>query len=270
MNRRKTLKLIHFAATLWFILWLGYIFILALRQAGYSWWIIFPLFGHSAWLVFLLVSLYLFALFRGAGRDQKIEVEHPLTSTTCYALFYVTSPFLGSVAGCLGTAETNTFGQFLVGVALGTLGTTFFVWVVVDPVIGLLEMLLPASRKHRVERLTRVRALRQKRQEEKQRLLAEILTREERQRRHRQRVLQPYAERLAGFLTAENIDYEQAERQAVDIGVGAWRLGGLSCMRQLRDMVMAICRETDGHSPPVDYISAWWDGIGTWRNSSLG
>ncbi|MHC4645150.1 MAG: hypothetical protein ACYTBJ_06595 [Planctomycetota bacterium] len=269
MNRRKTLKLIHFVATLWFIVCLAGIFALALRQAGYSWWIIFSLSGHSAWFVFLLVSLYLFAVFRGADRDQKIEVEHPLTTTTCYAVFYVTSPFLGGIAGCLGMADARTAGQFLVGIALGTLGTTFLVWVVLDPVIGLLEMLLPASRKHRAERLTRVRALRQRRQQDKQRLLADMLDREERDRRRRQQVLQPYAERLAGLFTVENIDYERARNQAVDIGVDAWRLEGLGGMQQLRDMVLAICRQTDHAQPVFDYISAWWDGIGTWRNIPL-
>ena len=36
---------------------------------------------------------------------------------------------------------------------LGTLKTTFIVWIVIDPLVGVIEMLLPESREHRAERL---------------------------------------------------------------------------------------------------------------------
>jgi len=45
----------------------------------------------------------------------------------------------------------------------------------------------------------------------------------------------------------------------VDIGAHAWHLGGINCMRQLRDMAM----ENAGPAKTTDYISYWWDGIGT-------
>ena len=81
MSHRKALKLVHLASTTWFMLCMGYILVLALRQAGIHWWVIFSLSGHSALLIFLLISLYLFAIFRGVGSNQRIEMEHPLTST---------------------------------------------------------------------------------------------------------------------------------------------------------------------------------------------
>ncbi len=271
MSGRRTLKSIHLAGTLWFILCVGYILILALRQAGVRWWIIFSLSGHSALLFFLLISLYLFAIFRGISRSQKVQIEHPLTSTNYYTAFYVTTPLLGGLAGCLGMIGVSTIGQFLLGIALGTLWTTFLVWVIVDPVTGLLEMLLPpASRKHRAQRLAQAKALRENRQRDRERLLADVLAKEKSVRHRWQKLLNPKAKKLAGLLTANRIDFKQAELEAVDIGVDAWQIGGLSCMRELRDMAMAIARRRNRNKALIDYIDVWWDGIGSWRNTSLG
>jgi len=265
------LKSIHLAGTAWFILCVGYILAFALRRAGVNWWVIFSLSGHSALLVLLLVSLYSFALFKGLGRSQKIEAEHPLTNTNYYTVFYITTPFLGGLAGCLGMIGVSVIKQFLLGVALGTLGATFLAWVIVDPVTGLLEMLLPAaSRKHRAERLAQAKAEREKRQKDRERLLAEVLAKEESERRGWQEALKPHAEKLAELLTTNRIDFKQAEREAADIGVKAWQIGGLSCMRQLRDMAMDLCKKKYQDSMIVDYVSSWWDGIGSWRNQPIG
>jgi hypothetical protein len=217
----------------------------------------------------LLVSLYLFAIFRGAGESQKIEVEHPLTSTDYYMMFYVGAPFLGGLAGCFGMTPVSRIDQFLLSIALGTLGTTFLAWVVVDPAVGLLETLLPASRQHRLERLAEVKALREQKQRDRRRLLAEVVASEESARRSWQELLKPQAEKLAELLTGDAIDLEQAEREAVDLGVRAWQIGGLGCMRHLRKMAVELCRQKHRDSPIVDYVSAWWDGVGNWRTPSL-
>ncbi|MFA5238840.1 MAG: hypothetical protein WC476_03920 [Phycisphaerae bacterium] len=270
MSRPKKAKLIHLASTAWFMLCTGYIFVLALRQAGVRWWVIFSLSGYSVLLVFLLVSLYLFAIFRGVSSNQEIEAEHPLTNTNYYAMLYAVAPFLGSLAGCIGMIGENRISQFLLGIALGTLGATFLVWVIVDPVTGLLEMLLlPASRKHRAERLAQAKAQREERQKENERLLAEILAKEQLAHRSWQQLLKPLAEKLATLLAAKGNNFQEAEREAVDIGVYAWQTGGLGCMRQLRDMTIEIYRKKYQDSMIVDYVSNWWDGIGSWRNSSL-
>ncbi|MHC4571431.1 MAG: hypothetical protein ACYS0C_05070 [Planctomycetota bacterium] len=269
MSERRMLKSIHLANTAWFIVCISYILVLALRQAGFHWWLIFSLSGHSALLIFLLISLYLFAIFRGVGRGKKIEVEHPLTSTNYYMVFYVVAPFLGGLAGTLGMISESRISRFLLGIALGTLLATFLVWIIVDPVTGLVEMLLPASRKHRLERLALVRALRQKQQEERKRLLAEIMAQEEREKCRWQEVLRPYAEKLAKLLAKRKLGDKQAESQVVDIGANAWRMGGLNCMRQLHAMAMDICQRKYQDRPIIDYISIWWDGIGSWRSRWL-
>jgi hypothetical protein len=264
------LESFHLAGTAWFILCVGYILVFALRQAGVHWWIIFSVSGHSTLLVLLLVSVYSFAIFRGIGRSQTIEAEHPLTSTNYYMVFYIVAPILGSLAGCIGMIGVYTMKQFLLGVALGTLGTTFLAWVIVDPVTALLEMLLPAaSRKHRAERLAQAKAKREKRQKDREHLIAEVLANEEMDRRRWRKVLKPQAEKLAGLLTTNSINFGQAECEAADIGVKAWQIGGLVCMHQLRDMAIDLCRQKNGNKAVVDYISSWWDGIGSWRISSL-
>ncbi len=270
MSQRETLKLVHFGSTFWFMLCVGYILALMLRQAGFNWWVIFSLSGHSALLVFLLISLYLFAIFKGASRSHKIEVEHPLTSTNPYMVFYLIAPFLGSLAGFLGMIGVKTASQFLSGIVLGTLGTTFLVWVILDPLTILAETLLPSSRKHRLERLDQIKRERQKRQIQQKRLLAEILAEEERNQQRWRQVLEPEAEKLAALPINNSPDINRIELEAIEIGVNAWQIGGLNCMRQLRDMATELCRKKEQDPMIIDYVSTWWDGIGQWHNPSLG
>ncbi|HIJ53534.1 MAG TPA: hypothetical protein HPP66_10330 [Planctomycetes bacterium] len=270
MTKHRTLKLIHLASTAWFILCIGYIMVFTLRQVGFQWWIIFSLSGHSALLAFMLVSLYSFALFRGVGRSQKIEAEHPLTSTNYYITFYVAAPFLGGLAGWVGMIGVSAIKQVLLGIALGTLVTTFLSWVIVDPVTGLLEMVLPpSSRKHRRNRLAKAKTDRIKRHKGRELLLADLLAKEESDRHGWQEVLKPEAEKLAELLATNRTDFKQAEREAAGIGVKAWQIGGLDCMRQLRDMTIDLYKKKHQDSMIIDYISTWWDGIGSWRSPSL-
>jgi hypothetical protein len=268
MSRQRTLKLVHLASTVWFIICIGYILVLTLRQAGVHWWVVFSLSGHGLLIALMLISLYLFAIFRGISSSQKVQIEHLLTSTSYYRVFYVITPLLGGFAGCLGMIGISTVGQFASGVALGTLGTTFLVWVIVDPLTGLLEMLLPsASRRHRSQRIARAKALRQSGQENRESLLQDVFVKEEQKRQQWREVLKPKAEMLAGMLAADDIDFKQIECEAVGIGVKAWQIGGLSCMRELRDMSIELAREKN--KSVVDYIGVWWDGIGSWRQPSL-
>ena len=269
MRRRSDLRIAHITSTVWFIICVGYILVLALRQVGVHWWVLFSISGQGALIILLLVSLYLFAIFRGIS-SKKVQVEHPLTSTIYYAVFYVSTPFLGCLSGLLGMIGTNSINQFLLGIAMGTLGTTFLVWVIVDPLIGLLEMILPASRKHRAQRVAQAKAERDKKQKAGVRLLEDVLEKEESDRLNWQEVLKPQAEKLAGLLTAEITDIKQAEQEAVGIGVSAWQTGGLSCMRELRDMAIALSNQKYENKAIVDYINFWWDGIGNWRAAPIG
>lgn len=270
MYTRNRIAKIHFASTSWLIFCVCYIAVIALRQAGIKWWILFSLSGHGALLLLFLISLYLFAIFRGISSSQKLDIEHPLTRTTQYAFFYVVSPFLGVSAGLLGITTAETYGSLFLGTALGTLAATFLVWVIIDPVIGLLEMMLPASRKHHIQRMARAKAEREEKHRKNQHLLAKVLDNEESNRSHWQDILKPQAEKLAELMTSDEIDLRQAEQEAVGIGATAWRIGGVSCMRVLRSMAVSISKEKTQNADIVDYITSWWDGIGSWRNPSIG
>jgi len=267
LHRRNILKLVHFSSTAWFILCIAYILILALRQGGASWWVIFSLSGHSALVVFLVISLYLFAVFRGVDRSQKIETEHPLTSTAYYTVFYDISPFLGSLAGIMAAAGVHTGRDVVLSIALGTFGTTFFVWVIVDPAIAYLERLFPTSRRHRLQRLAQIKAEKHKQQEAQRQLLADILAQEEQDHKRWWGSLQPCAERIVQLLSDENVPDKKAHEEAIEFGVRAWRMGGLNCMRYLHKMVTETCRISRRDSAIIDYLSTWWDGVGNWRSA---
>ena len=271
MFKRGTLRSIHLAGTAWFMLCFGYVLLQTMRQAGVRWWVLFSLSGHGVLIAFILISLYLFAIFRGVSSSQIHQIEHPLTSTGYYTAFYVTIPFLGGLAGCLGMIGVCTIvQQFLQGIALGTLAATFLVWVIVDPVAGILEVWLsPPAKRHRAQRVAQAKLLREKEHQERERLLADILEKEDRKKREWAELLKPQAEKLADLLRAERIDFEAAERQAADIGASAWRIGGIGCMRLLREMAIEICKGKEGEHAFVDYISVWWDGIGSWHNPSV-
>ena len=245
----------------------SFLLVVKLLKGGVSQWTILSLSAPSA--LTLVIALYLFAFVRGASSTQHIQLEHPFTSTDYYMGFYVSTPLLGGLVGIL-MAMANARGiphllEFLVGLALWTLKTTIVVWIIIDPLAGLIEMLLPASRRHRVQRLADADVDRRIRQEKRERLLAEAFAREEQERQRWQESLRPHAERLAALSTTTALPGEQAEREALHIGALAWRLGGLTCMRQLRDMTLQLVEQQQGRDEMVDYISHWWDGVGDWR-----
>jgi hypothetical protein len=267
MLARRMLKLIHFSGAIWLMGCIGYILILILRQANVGWWVIFSFSGHSILIILILISLYLFIIFREISRTQ-LSVEHPLTSANYYLFLYDISPFLGTLAGFIGMTGTNRVSHFLLGIALATLGATFLSWIIIDPAAGLLEMLLPACRQHRIARLAKARELRQEMQKGREQLLAKVLLEEESNRLLWQKTLMPEVERLAEILTSSKIDF-QTECEVAKIGVKTCQIGGLSCMRHLHDMAIAVCKKKNRSTALVDYISIYWDGIGSWRSLSL-
>ena len=272
MNRQNALKLVHFVSTIWFVLSAGYIFVLAMLQTGKSWWVIASLSGYSVIIVFLLVSLYLFAVFRGVARSQKTKIEHPLTTCTYYSFFYDISPFLGALSGSLGAIGVSRISHYFLLIAAGSLWTTFLVWIIIDPITGLLEMLLPSSRRHRRKRLVEAKAMHEKQRFSKEHLLAEAEANKRADKQRWNGLLLPYAEKLAALAVGGNTSADNSndrETEVVDMGVSAWQMGGLNCMRQLHSMTMEICEQKCQNAKIIDYISIWWDGIGSWRSHWL-
>jgi hypothetical protein len=153
--------------------------------------------------------------------------------------------------------------------SLGTLCATFLVWIVVDPAAGLVEMLLPTSREHRLKRLAGMRALREERERQRKRLLAEVQDRDMMDRIRWREMLRPYAEQLAQMPVKGQTAYKEAQYEAIGIGVKAWQIGGMSCMRELHSMTTELCRSQNEEFTIIDYVSFWWDGIGSWRSPSV-
>jgi hypothetical protein len=121
-----------------------------------------------------------------------------------------------------------------------------------------------------MRRLARARAERERKQKDRERLLTQVIAQEDSDRRCWREILKHQAEELAGLLADERADPQQAEREAVGIGVMAWQTGGLSCMQEVRDMAMDICRRKRKHEIAVDYLNFWWDGIGNWQATAFG
>ena len=175
MNLRKLLKLFHIIGTVWLALCAAFLLVVALRQAGAGWWIVFSLSGFSGVAFFLLMSIYLFAIFRGVTRKQ-LSLEHPLTTSPVYFFFYDMCPLLGTLAGFV-TILTVAFMSAVEKagiIAEGTLGMTFLIWIIGDPVISLTEGVLPSSVKYRRDRLALEKEKKENRDKEKQELLEQM------------------------------------------------------------------------------------------------
>jgi hypothetical protein len=265
MNRRPYLKFLHLIGTIGFVLCSFFLIVFNLWEAKLKWWLILSLSGQSFFILLLLFLIYLFAIFRGATRIAKTEQEHPLTVTQSYMFFYYLSPFIGALAGLAGIWGEKAAINYLVEIALGTLVTTFAVWIILDPAISLVEMLLPRSRESRQARILLRRVKENEQRQLQQRIIDAHEVRQTQQRDRWAALLKNEAEALATLLWNNQLTHEQRETKAVDIGAQAWRTGGIDCMRWLYDRA-----SKDPPAKNLSYepgqISAWWDGIGTWTD----
>jgi gas vesicle protein len=270
MDFTKKLRSLHLVSTVWFMLCTGYVFIIAMRQTGFNWLVIFSLSGHLTLLVILLVCVYLFAIFRSIDKVPDMQKEHPLTSTPYYMTFYVSMPLLGAIAGLLGIIGEAPLSSFVPAAAMGTIGATFLTWVIIDCIAGSVELLLPQPRKNRSLRLADIKQKKRQEQAQQEQSLNEIFEREYKNKLLWESEFASKAERLADLLASDCNDWISYQQQAIDIGVDAWRTGGLICMKQLQNMAEGAFRKRYAGRQFTDYISAWWDGIGNWRIPSAG
>lgn len=265
--QRRVLTFMHLSSTALFLCSAVYLFILALRQAGAHWWLIFSLSGPSIVIAFILISIYLFAVYRGAVRSsEQSEIEHPLTSSSYYMIFYDLSPFLGGLGAVMGMYGTSNIMEFFLGISYGVLSATFLVWIIIDPATGMIENMLPASRRHRHKRMIRAKKEKERKQREREKLLEEVQQEDKARRTQWARSLESQAAYLVNLITEAHDDHQKAEGLAVDIGVSAWQAGGITCMEQLHEMAQQQRMERLGDQSEVDYISLWWDGIGQWHH----
>lgn len=263
MSSRKLLKYLHVCGTAWFATAVIFSIVVSLRQAGIRWWVIFSFSGNGAAILFLLISAYLYAFFGNRRKNPGNSVEHPVTSTRQYSILYSAIPFLGMFTGLLCTINLDNVRQIPLAIALGTIGATLLFWIMVDPLIGVSEMLLPASRRMRLERYEMARMMREQKRIENERFLDDIEKQEKIRDQQWHEILGTQAQKLAD-LTVQAIDTDSigAKSRIIEIGLNAWKSGGIECMQKLCDMASAVCKREKKAS---EYISIWWDGIGQWR-----
>jgi len=266
MTDRNTLKKIHFYCTALLIAAVIYIVTFELILASKSWWVIISISGYSTFIVVFMTSLYLFVISRGVSRIEKNPQEHPLTTSLSYLFFYDCTPTIGIFAGIIAAWGTKSAGNFLFITAAGIFWTTAMVWMIVDPAIGLAEILSPSVMAHRKQRLLQAKLLKQQQGKLRKQLLNEVQLQEQKQIDQHYLSLKPLAEKLIFLFSS---DQNAFSIEAVDIGVKAWQLGGINCMKQLYSMVIEMYKEQASNVPPIDHIASCWDGIGNWRTDYL-
>jgi len=265
MTSRKILKLIHFGGICWFGIAAVFLLLVALRQVGVQWWVIFSFSGYSAVLFVFLLNIYIFAFFQGVVRS-KLAPEHPLTTSLPYMAFYDLCPFLGALAGLItavSIVEMSWIGKFSI-IAEGTLGLTFLVWIAIDPLLGVAEGFIPECAQLRMQRLAEAAHVRQRQEQENQTLLENLKLRDSENKQLWGQTLGQRAEQLACAIsngTAASL--AAIEKQAVELGAEAWRMGGVICMRFIHRKIKQHLK-----TGTMDYPAFWWDGIGTWKRPS--
>ena len=263
--QKKWLRWLHFGSTGWFVIAILFMLIIALRQAGVNWLVIFSLSGYSVVTAVLLVSLYLFAVFKGVNRSSSLIQEHPLTNSVAYLAFYDACPLLGAVAGLAAFTNLDNALQGLVYVCLGTFSVTFAVWIIIDPLISAAEGMLPETRKHKQQRLELAREQKMLHQKQKQQMIEELSQKAAHQHQQWQKEFEPDAQTLAALAFRAKTGDCGAQGEIVNIGLKAWQKGGLECMNCLREMAINKYREQFGSVSQYDYISSFWNGVGHWR-----
>jgi hypothetical protein len=258
-------KRFHVLGTGWFILCALYLLIIAMLQAGLKWWVVFSFSGYMLIISLFLLNVYLFVIFRGVSRIQN-ALEHPLTTSIYYIAFYDLCPFLGSIAGIICYLTSGLGQNFLTAIPLmceGTLSFTFLVWIVSDPLLGMIELMLPECAHYRRVRIQAAAEEKRQKQIENKKLLENLEKKEAEDRRIWTLELEPLADQAAQILN-QSAQKEKARDIVLRAGARAWQLGGLVCMRYFHQLV----RQKISPSCP-DFVAIWWDGIGNWRTPPL-
>jgi len=149
---RSVLRRIHIVATAWFVACAGYLVAIGLRRAGFNWWLVLSLSGYSTSMLLLLVYLYLFAFVHGVRGIRRTGAEHPVTGAGYYMFLYGSTPLLAGLCAATEIDDASRTNGHLTYIATMTLKATFLAWIVIDPLVGFIEMRLSASRSHRAIR----------------------------------------------------------------------------------------------------------------------
>lgn len=265
MQLNKLRKYVHLFSTSWLIGAFFYVLFSALRYRGVNWWVIFSLSGYWLLLAALTVSVYLFAVYNSLVRNKEIEKEHPLTRTFYYMLLYDATPLVGALAAMCAITPADSVEQIVSILSIGTFAVTFLFWIIIDPALNLIELLLPDSRKLRNQRIERTRENKITHKINQQKMLQALSEAEQQQKEYWKAKLIPLAEDLNSLFGTDL--GRDSQRKIIDIGLKAWQIGGIGGMIEL----LRIAKNSNGQIEMwgvyEKHLSAMWDGIGEWKQN---
>ena len=265
MKPERLTRSLHIAATVHFALGASIVLVWSLLDSNLNWWAVFSLSAQGSLLLALGALIYGFAVFSGAV-GERIETEHPFTSTVYYRMFYLILPVLAGIMAGIDFALSDGPAEGVRGWALGVVFSAIFIWLFVDPVFGVVESALPQSRRLRRKRKERERALRTAHMDARTQRLRKIDSDRENRLSRIAGLVEESARRLIELLNDSSGDPARHMDEGGIIGLRIWQRGGLECMQEVRRKTADICMERK-RPHLMENLDCWWDGIGPWRRA---
>lgn len=262
MERDKRNLIIGRAGWVWFGLCAIYM-VARTIWGDVAWGVLSAFRQGAAWVLLLVCSLFA-AVFHRLGKRQETACEHPVTRSGQYAWFCRISPFLGGTGGALAGLLGPKAADWPAWAAGGTVLVVGLSRLVATPLLYAAEMLLPASRRHLKARIAAAKAQRREAQLAKERILAEIEADAQRTVEEWNAILRPRASELARMTITGPAALEAYRGRIVDIGIEAWQLGRVACMRHLHTMAIEAAKEEASDPRSIEFIAPCWEGIGHW------
>ena len=264
MPVERRLGICHMLVAVQYLFSAAVVVLWTLLQTGLHWSIVFSLSTQGFAVVALAAMIYGFATYRGAVGDRRLA-EHPFTSSVPYRFLYLLVPVLGGLVGALDFWLVVGAWYVVLGLSLGTVLAATVMWLLVDPMAGLIESALPESRALRAQRLAKEQERRERRRREKQLILEKILAARKVALEQMRPAIEQHALRLRELLLESAEDPWQRSEEGANIGLAIWQLGGAPVMKQLYATTAQLCSES-AQGDLVSYLDYWWDGVGEWRH----
>jgi hypothetical protein len=263
MPVERRLGICHMLATVQYFFSAAVVILWILLQTGLHWSIVFSLSTQGFAVVALAAMIYGFATYRGAVGDRR-SAEHPFTSSLSYRFLYLLVPVLSGLVGAVDFWLVVGAWYGVLGLSVGTVLAATVMWLLVDPIAGLIESAFPQSRLLRAQRLAREQERRERRRREKQLILEKILAARKAALEQMRPAIEEHARRLRELLLESAEDPWQGSEEGARIGLATWQLGGAPVMKQLYATTARLCSDS-AQADLVSYLDYWWDGVGEWR-----
>ena len=264
MPVERRLGLCHMLVAVQYLFSAAVVILWILLQTGLHWSIVFSLSTQGFALVVLAAMIYGFATYRGAVGDRRLA-EHPFTSSVPYRFLYLLVPVLSGLVGAVDFWLVLGTWYVVLGLSVGTVLAATVMWLLVDPLAGLVESAFPQSRLLRAQRLAREQERRERRRREKQLILEKVLAARKALLEQMRPAVEQHALRLRELLLDSAEDPWQRSEEGATIGLAAWQLGGAPVMKQLYATTARLCSDS-AQGDLVSYLDYWWDGVGEWRH----